>query len=93
MKRSLFLAVGLAVLVSMGSAAAWAQSADRGRGQVNDNRDRDRNDRGNHGGNNGRVNRGNGGRGGVGAPVPEPTSALIFGTALLITGISTRRRS
>jgi len=28
-----------------------------------------------------------------GAPVPEPTAALVFGTALIITSYSTRRRS
>ena len=28
-----------------------------------------------------------------GAPVPEPTAALVFGTALVITSYSTRRRS
>ena len=29
----------------------------------------------------------------IAAPVPEPTAALVFGTALLVTKLSTRRRS
>jgi len=27
------------------------------------------------------------------SPVPEPTAALVFGTALLVIGVSKRRRS
>jgi len=29
----------------------------------------------------------------VTAPIPEPTAALVFGTSLLVIGLSKRRRS
>lgn len=85
MKRWMFLAVGIALLGST-SASAWSwksfdpRNHERERSQIirNERVPKER-----------IINE----RPPSTSPVPEPTAALVFGTALLVIGVSKRRSS
>jgi len=79
MKRLLFLAVGIALLSST-SASAWNwKSRDFREQKYKHKSERSRILKKTS------LN--------TTAPIPEPTAALVFGTALLVIGVSKRRRS
>jgi hypothetical protein len=81
MKRLVFLAVGLALLGSTpASAWTWGHSKKQTYGPKIIKKLDDKKDSWE-------------GQPSVTAPIPEPTAALVFGTSLLVIGLSKRRRS
>jgi hypothetical protein len=79
MKRLMFLAVGLALLGSTPASAWWWNT---GKKQTHHQIGKK------IGKSIARVHQTP-----VSSPIPEPTAALVFGTSLLVIGVSKRRRS
>ncbi len=80
MKRWMFLAMGIALLGST-SASAWSWKSFDPRNHERERSQIIRNER---------ISSE---RPPSTSPVPEPTAALVFGTALLVIGVSKRRSS